>query len=292
MNLLEALRQENLFSDSEKEIAHYILDQKERLLSQTVHDVADATYTSTSSVVRVCRKIGLQGFKDFKIKLSAELERRMEHMDDINPDFPFSKGDTALDIAQKTSVLMVDSINASYDMMTRQASQLHKAAEMIANADRVFMVGMGDSFLKGQVFQYNMLKINKTVLTDNVPGDISSVVSILRPTDCALIISYSGDTKQVSSVAKFLKKRAIPIISITSNPDSIIGKISNVVLLMPKKEHYWDKQATFASQAATEYVLNTLYSYYYVMNYDQNSSYRKRNIAEFGNAKLIKGEKK
>ena len=292
MTILEALKQEELFSESEKEIAHYILDQKERILEHSVQDIAEATYTSTSSVVRVCRKIGLDGFKEFKIKFTAELERRMDQMEDLDPDFPFSKKDTALDIAQKTNVLMVNSINASYDLMTRQDKELQKAARMIDNADRVLVVGMGDSFLKGQVFQYNMIKLNKVVLADNVPGDNNTVASIMSPKDCALFISYSGDTEQAYVIAKFLKKRGVPIIAVTSNPDSVIGKISDIVLQMPKKEHSWDKQATFASQAATEYVLNTLYSYFFVMNYNQNISYRKRNITEFGETKFIKGEKK
>ena len=291
MTLQEALKKEELFSESEKAITHYILDQKEAVLAQSVHDIAEVTYTSTSSVVRVCRKIGLKGFKDFKIKYAAELERRMGKMDDIDLDFPFSKHDTALDIAQKTNVLMVDSINATYDIMTRQANELQKAARTIARANRTLIAGVGDSFLKGQVFQYNMIKINKIVVTDNVPGDNTSLASVMSPSDCALLVSYSGNTEQTYYVAKILKRRRVPLIAITSNPDSMIGRISDIVLELPKKEHPWEKQATFASQAATEYVLNTLYSFIFVMNYDQNILYRKRNITEFGDEKLVKGER-
>ncbi len=51
------------------------------------------------------------------------------------------------------------------------------------------------------------------------------------------------------------------------------------------------KQATFASQTATEYYLNVLYSYIYVLDYDVNLKHRKQHISEFGDIRNSKGER-
>ncbi|MBR4471802.1 MAG: MurR/RpiR family transcriptional regulator [Erysipelotrichaceae bacterium] len=290
MTITEALETQENFSDSEKEIADFILKEREKVLEMSAHDICDETYTSTSSIVRLCRKIGLDGFKEFKIKYAAELERRVDHMDDIDPDFPFEKNDTALDIAQKMDVLMVNNINASYDMMTKQAKELQKAAKLITRARRVLITGMGDSYLKAQVFQSNMIKIDRIVLLCNISGDQSSLADIMTPVDCAIVVSYSGNTRAVYEIVEVLRKRGVPMVAITSDPDSMIGKAASIILQMPKKEQAWDKQATFASQAATEYFLNVLYSYIYVMDYDANNKQRKHNISEYGDTRIKKEE--
>lgn len=291
MTIQEALRREELFSDSEKEIANYILEQRENILNQSVQDIAAATYTSTSSVFRVCRKIGLDGFKDFKIKYAAELERRIEQMDDLDPDFPFMKSDTILDIAQKMNVLMINTINDSYDIMVKEAKHLQITARMILKARRIFLVGVGDSFLKGQVFQSNMLKIDKVVMMCGVFGDCTSLADVMTPQDCAIIVSYSGNTRATYDTVKILKSHNVPMIAITSDPDSLIGKSAQIILQMPQKEGSWDKQATFVSQTATEYYLNVLYSYIYVLDYDVNLKHRKQHINEFGDIRNSKGER-
>nr|MBQ4457210.1 MurR/RpiR family transcriptional regulator [Clostridia bacterium] len=280
MTIQEALRKNESFSDSEKEIAEYILEQKDKILDHSVQDIAEATFTSTSSVVRLCRKIGLDGFKEFKIRYTAELERRIDQMEDINPDFPFEKNDTAFDIAQKMNVLMTNTINASYDMITRNIKNLQNAARLINRSNRILLAGMGDSQLKGQVFQSNMMKINKIILMCNILGEQNSLADIMTKDDCAIIVSYSGDTRLVYETVEVLKRRSVPIIAITSNSGSMIGKAADIILEMPKKEEKWAKQATFVSQVATEYYLNVLYSYIYVMDYETNNSFRKRNIQE------------
>ena len=212
MTIYDALKQDALFSDSEKEIAAYIIAQKEEILKKSVHDIADATFTSTSSIVRLCKKIGFDGFKDFKIRLAAELEHRVDQRDDTDPDFPFVKNDTALDIAQKMDVLMINSIEASYGMITKQAKQLQKAAKLIADARVIYLTGTGDSYLKGKVFQSNMTKIHKMVLMQNVPGEDTSMIDTLTTKDCAIVISYSGKTRSVFELVRVLKRKAIPIV--------------------------------------------------------------------------------
>ena len=201
-------------------------------------------------------------------------------MEDINPDFPFEKNDTAFDIAQKMNVLMTNTINASYDMITRNIKNLQNAARLINRSNRILLAGMGDSQLKGQVFQSNMMKINKIILMCNILGEQNSLADIMTKDDCAIIVSYSGDTRLVYETVEVLKRRSVPIIAITSNSGSMIGKAADIILEMPKKEEKWAKQATFVSQVATEYYLNVLYSYIYVMDYETNNSFRKRNIQE------------
>ncbi|MBQ9329025.1 MAG: MurR/RpiR family transcriptional regulator [Solobacterium sp.] len=285
MTISESLAIQENFSDSEREIADYILSQKEKILEQSVHDICDATFTSTSSVVRLCRKIGFSGYKEFKIRYARELERRIESLDAVDPDFPFGPKDTVLDISQKMNVLMINTLNSTYDILTRNSKSIKQAAELILHSNRISLIAMGDSYLKGQLFQSNMMKIGKVVLMANVFGENYSHIDLLEPSDCAIVISYSGDTKQVYDAAKVLKRRGVPLIVITANAESKCGKLSGILIDMPNKEEKWKKQATFFSQIATEYILNVIYSCIYVMDYEKSTNMRHRSIQEYSDTR-------
>ena len=280
MTITEALENQSNFSDSEKEIANFILKEKEKILEMSAHDICDATYTSTSSVVRLCRKIGLDGFKDFKIRYAAELERRIGSYEDIDFDFPIDETDSVLDVAQKMNVLMIDSLNTSYDSITRCSKELNNAVDLITRSRHTILVGAGDSLLKGYLFQSNMQKIKQTVISCFIPGEHLTLADMAEPGDCAIVISYSGNQSQTYEAVTQLKKRMVPIIAITGDRNSKIGKLSDIILEMPLKEAGWNKQANFSSQVATEYYLNVLYSCIYVKNYRDSKKIRLRTLKE------------
>ena len=66
MSIMTQLEFELEFSQSEKQIAKYILNHGEEVLSMSVKELAKETYTSPATIVRLCKKIGLDGYNDFK----------------------------------------------------------------------------------------------------------------------------------------------------------------------------------------------------------------------------------
>ena len=72
MSIMTQLEFELDFSHSEKEIAHYILNEGEKVLNLSIKELAKKTYTSPATIVRLCHKLGLEGYGDFKIKYSKD----------------------------------------------------------------------------------------------------------------------------------------------------------------------------------------------------------------------------
>ena len=91
MSIMTQLEFELDFSHSEKEIAHYILNEGEKVLNLSIKELAKKTYTSPATIVRLCHKLGLEGYGDFKIKYSAELQFDLAHTDRIDVNFPFNE---------------------------------------------------------------------------------------------------------------------------------------------------------------------------------------------------------
>ena len=60
---------------SERRIADYFEANLDKLVDTSILEVAEACQTSKSAVVRLCKKSGYRGYKDFLNAVSADLNR-------------------------------------------------------------------------------------------------------------------------------------------------------------------------------------------------------------------------
>lgn len=272
MNILDELVKKDKFSNSEKELADYILENKNKILNMSVQQIAKETYTSTSSIVRLCQKMGLKGFADFKIEFAVQLQKQNTATNSIDANFPFNKNDSFHEITKKLYQLSSDSLNETYQKM--QYKDYEKAALLIKNAKKVAAFGTGDSYTRALEFQSKMMKINCVVHTSHLMNEDSALASTLTKDDCALVISYSGETRYTLETVKILVKNKVPIITITGRVGSPIAKRSNVILELPNHESQSYRFAPFSSHVGIEFILNNLYAYYFVLDYDNHVKHR------------------
>lgn len=58
-------------------------------------------------------------------------------------------------------------------------------------------------------------------------------LGMISDDDVIIAISYSGESKELSDILMYAKRRNIPLIAITRNPESALGKNSSLVLKLP-----------------------------------------------------------
>ncbi|HEY5583170.1 MAG TPA: hypothetical protein VIK78_01610 [Ruminiclostridium sp.] len=63
----------DLLFTAEKKVADYILKNAEHVVSANVSELADLSGASDATVIRMCKRIGYEGFYQMKIKLSHDL---------------------------------------------------------------------------------------------------------------------------------------------------------------------------------------------------------------------------
>lgn len=61
-------------------------------------------------------------------------------------------------------------------------------------------------------------------------------LGMINQHDMLLLLSYSGETKELQSLCDYAKRRSIPIVAITSGSDSTLARLATVTLLLPKAE--------------------------------------------------------
>ncbi len=112
---------------------------------------------------------------------------------------------------------------------------LSKALDLLQNTKgRVIVTGMGKS---GHIAR-------KMAATFASTGTVSFFVhpaeashgdlGMISDDDVIIAISYSGESKELSDILIYAKRHNIPLIAITRNPQSALGKNSSLVLKLPE----------------------------------------------------------
>jgi arabinose-5-phosphate isomerase len=134
----------------------------------------------------------------------------------------------SLDTARK--VLEIEA-QALRELMGRLDERFSRAVEILFSCrGRVVVTGMGKSGIIGQ-------KISATFSSTGTPsfflhpaealhGDLGRLVQ----NDVVVGLSYGGETEELLRLLETLKRLAIPLITLTGNPDSTLGQASDVVI--------------------------------------------------------------
>lgn len=266
------------FSQSEKEIARYILNNGEDILSMPIKTLAQKTYTSPATIVRLCKKIGLEGYNDFKIKYSAELQYE-HHKDRVDANFPFDISDTPLQICHQLALLHQESIQDTIQLI--DFKQLDSIVNLLHQHHDIDIYGSGNSLLAALSFQHKMMRIQRNVNVKILNGEQTFMSYNSTSNRIAMIISYSGETNELIHIAKILKEKQTPIIVLTSVGDNRLSHYANYLLHIGSREKIFTKIAPFSSQASMEYILNIIFSCVFQKDYESNIqnkiSYDKKN---------------
>lgn len=65
MLIIEKLNLKEKMSEGEESIADFVLTLDKELHKYSTRNIAEATYTSAPTVIRLCKKLGFKGFEDF-----------------------------------------------------------------------------------------------------------------------------------------------------------------------------------------------------------------------------------
>lgn len=102
--LLEKLQEHKNFTAHEKDVAEYILSHLDQISELSAGELAKASYTSKATVVRLSQKLGLNGFQDLKITLTAEINQK-KRIDQLLANEPVTAESTYDDIVKTLPAL-------------------------------------------------------------------------------------------------------------------------------------------------------------------------------------------
>ena len=218
-------------------VYQYVTEHRSAVPYMRIRELATEAHVSTTTVLHFCKKMGCDGYAEFKWKLKEQVGTpRIDAIDDALTELQafFRRVDTP----------------AYQDL-------LDEAAALIAKAERVFMIGIGNS---GSIAEYgaryfsNMGKFALSVSDPFYPITVSNNITM-----AAVLLSVSGETKEVLRVAQQLKGRNCSLIAITCSDESSLAKLADFTLpyftpLRRNKTENYD----FTSQIPALYLLESI----------------------------------
>ncbi|MBU5456104.1 MurR/RpiR family transcriptional regulator [Caproiciproducens sp. MSJ-32] len=229
MNIFNFIKQNyESFTDSEKLIADYLLNNKKSILGMSAKEIGNVTGTSAPTVVRFSKKIGFNTLNEMKLQLSIDLNTEEEAS-----DFKYLSGDLSVKNIMYGIKNSIDAI-MNQTLSVLKEEELEKAINTLNKAKKIYIFSVGSSALVGKDFYYKLSRINKVCISHEDTHLQITSSAILEKGDVVIAISYSGQTKEVNICAENAKRQGIPVIAITKasihNP---LAEIADIVLNVP-----------------------------------------------------------
>ncbi len=112
-----------------------------------------------------------------------------------------------------------------------------QAVGLMANAKgRVIVSGMGKSGHIGQKIAATMASTGTPAFFVHPSEASHGDLGMLTPDDVLLTISNSGESREMADIISFSRRFGIPMIAITSNPESTMAKAADLTLQIPAKK--------------------------------------------------------
>lgn len=253
----------NGLSAKERGVADYIIANKQSLKNMSIQTLAKANDVSTTTILRLCHKLGYQGFSDLKIDLitsSGSSKQDNVLQEDINLD------DSIETVNGKIHLIEKSSIDETHAMMNSE--QLAKANELIRNSNKVVIYGAGSSGLVGKELEYQLIKIKKDVSCHLDYSIQFSIVNTLDKHDLLIIISHSGENQDGVKLLTLAQQLGVPSIAITKMGQSRISGLADVLLHTISTESV-SRLIPIRSKISQLSVINMLVTNLFIQQYDE-----------------------
>lgn len=227
MNTLEKIKN-NLGSltKSEYKVAKYFLENTNDFAFETLDTIANKIKTSTTSVIRFCKKNGFDGYKPLQEDVRLNFKSHLTLPDKLKITSKTKKNDTDYN---KYAYNAVSCIEKTFNSIPH--ARLSETVSAISKAKRIFCFGMKESYALAHYAYTRFLTVRNNVfmLSAGQSGEIESVLSLNKDDVCVVFI-FHRYTKQAPQILKLIKKQGATTILITSPPYDQLEEDATIVL--------------------------------------------------------------
>ena len=190
--------------------------------NMSLRSAAECIGVSESTVVRLARKLGFDGFSPFRDALRESPA--------ANGQEDSAQNTKAWELCRRRAEDMIRAIEDSLE--TLEARALDDAARRILNAERIVIVAQGASAIAADSMSARLQSLGRLVGCCTDPTDAYIHASLMQKHDVLLIFSMSGCTRTAVLSARLAKQNGAAAIAVTANADSPAAQCADTILLV------------------------------------------------------------
>jgi DNA-binding MurR/RpiR family transcriptional regulator len=234
-------RKAGTFPAREQRVADYVQDHLQDVTTIALSDLAQKVGVSEPTVIRFCRTLGCDGFRDFKIRLAQNLAVSMQYLapEDLADDT------TAADVLSNHVLgVIVDNLRLLREQLS--STEIDKAADILANARQIAFMGVGGGSTTvafDAANRFFRLGIPAQAQSDGYLQRM--LASTFGEEDVLIAISTSGRPTELIHSAAIARQYGAKVISMT-HPQSPLAAESDLVIGidMPENPDIYKPTAT------------------------------------------------
>ncbi len=207
----------------EGKVAADILARRDIDETTPLREVSEGSGVSDAMVVKVAKKLGFAGFREFRqglVDYNASDTAALHS--EIMPD------DTASEIVQKVFRTAMQAIEETFAILDLAAFE--RAADDLHRAKQRDFYGLGGSAQIARDVAHKFLRIGVRASVFDDAHMMMMSASLLGPNDVAIAFSHSGNTAAVVDAVELARRNGARTIAVTNYPDSPVARIVDVVL--------------------------------------------------------------
>lgn len=223
-------------NELELSVYEYVIQHKSTVPYMRIRELAEEVHVSTTTVLRFCKKMGCDGYNEFKFRLKDLVgQKPIEQIPE--------------DVAE---------LRAFFERVESRSFQekLEEASAMIARADRVIMVGIGNSGYIGEYAARYFTNLGKFCLY--ITDAFYPINMVDADFTVAIVLSVSGEPVQIVDSIQGFKKAGCSVITITNNEQSTAARLSDLNISYYTNMRRGELMVDYTSQVPVVYLLECL----------------------------------
>ena len=225
VDLISNLRQLNgTFAAREQKVADFVSAHLEEISGMTIAELAGAVGVSTPTVVRFCRSMGCDGFREFKLRLAQNLAVSLQYLAPNQRDVS-EGGAGAVD-------QVLGALYATVNVMRQQIvpERMDAAVQALTEAGQIVVAGVGGgSTMVAQEAANRMFRLGIPAVAVSDSYLLQMRAATLGTNDVLLLVSTSGAADEIVSAAGIAGGYGATVVAIT-RPGSRLAQEATIAI--------------------------------------------------------------
>lgn len=241
-------------SNSEEKLADFILQTPDALRNLSSQKLAVQVGVSQSSVVKFAQKLSYKGYPALKLAILDDIANAKTNAQQLHGSI--SVNDDYVTMSNKLMQSKIAVLQQTQSLNDHNA--IEAAVDLILQANRVVLSGLGGSALVAKDFSFKLQKLGITAMAE-VDGHAQlALASTLNEKDLVFVLSESGSTREVVNIVKQAHQNQTPIISVTKFGTTPISNMANVKLYSVAEEAS-TRISSILARTAQELIIDVLF---------------------------------
>ncbi|WP_297418055.1 MurR/RpiR family transcriptional regulator [Clostridium sp.] len=219
------------FTKVELEIYNRLLSDPTLIMDSTIVVLAEFLKVSNSAITRFCKKLGYNGYVEFRYDFSSYFNKEEKGNEDH--------------IINRTTSTYLSVLNLLENMLDEH--EMKKLVSKMKKSKNIRVIGIGASGLIAKYLRYRIFKYRRNIEALDNKYEIDESCGLAEAGDMLIAISDSGKSKEISKQVTEAYKNGITTVVISTNDVPTLRSKSNFYFQLPSAGQFY-KPGAYTNQ--------------------------------------------